>query len=96
MTPLARYRREVSVAAALLLLLAALACFDPRFYEPAQLSAVLVSNAPVLVAAIGMTLVILSRHIDISIGSQLSVCGVVAGLLASKGVPTTIAPTSSP
>jgi rhamnose transport system permease protein len=40
-----------------------------------------------LVAAVGMTLVILSRHIDISIGSQFSVCGVVAGLLAKMGLP---------
>ncbi len=41
---------------------------------------VAVSNAPVLVAAVGMTLVILCRQIDISIGSQFSICGVVAGL----------------
>jgi rhamnose transport system permease protein len=34
-----------------------------------------------------MTLVILARHIDISIGSQMSVCGVVAGLLAQSGMP---------
>jgi rhamnose transport system permease protein len=41
----------------------------------------------VLVAAIGMTLVLLVRQIDISIGSQFSVCGVAAGLLALAGVP---------
>jgi rhamnose transport system permease protein len=34
-----------------------------------------------------MTLVILARQIDISIGSQLSLCAVVAGLLAREGVP---------
>ena len=42
-------------------------------------------NAPVLVAAVGMTLVILCRQIDISIGSIFSICGVVAGLLARLG-----------
>jgi rhamnose transport system permease protein len=41
----------------------------------------------VLVAAVGMTLVILARQIDISIGSQFSICGVVAGLLAKEGLP---------
>lgn len=87
MTFLASYRREASVAFALVALLGVLACFAPRFYEPAQLGGVILSNAPILVAAIGMTLVILARHIDISIGSQLSLCGVVAGLLASNGVP---------
>ena len=40
-----------------------------------------------LVAAVGMTLVILCRQIDISIGSIFSICGVVAGLLAQAGLP---------
>ena len=40
-----------------------------------------------LVAATGMTLVILARQIDISVGSQASVCAVVAGLLARAGLP---------
>ena len=46
-----------------------------------------VGNAPVLVAAVGMTLVILARQIDISIGSQFAICGVAAGLLAKAGLP---------
>ena len=45
------------------------------------------ANAPVLVVAVGMTLVILARQIDISIGSQFAICGVVAGLLAKAGLP---------
>jgi rhamnose transport system permease protein len=42
---------------------------------------------PLVVAAVGMTLVILCRHIDISIGSQFSMCGMIAGLLAKQGLP---------
>ena len=34
-----------------------------------------------------MTLVIVGRQIDISVGSQFCICGVVAGLLARAGVP---------
>jgi rhamnose transport system permease protein len=34
-----------------------------------------------------MTLVILCRQIDISIGSQFSICAVAAGLLAREGLP---------
>jgi rhamnose transport system permease protein len=82
-----RYRRELSVALAFGLLLLALRVAAPRFYEGDKLPAILVSSAPVLVAAVGMTLVILARQIDISIGSQFSVCGIVAGLLAKAGVP---------
>ena len=48
-----RYRRELSVALAYCLLLAILAVAAPRFFQPGQLSAFAVSNAPVphLVAA---------------------------------------------
>ena len=83
---LRRYSREASVAAAYAALLALLAWQAPRYYQQ-QFAAVWVSIAPVLVLATGMALVILARHIDISIGWQLSVCGVVAGLMARQGVP---------
>jgi rhamnose transport system permease protein len=81
-----RYIREVSVAVAYLALLAVLAIAAPAFFD-SQFFATLVSSSAVLVAAAGMTLVILARHIDISIGSQFSVCGVIAGLAASAGLP---------
>jgi rhamnose transport system permease protein len=82
-----RYQREWSVALAYTLLLGVLAVVSPSFYEGTNLRSILVRGAPVLVAAVGMTLVILARHIDISIGSQYSICGVVAGLLAQHGWP---------
>lgn len=85
-----KYKRELSVGAAFVALLVILAIFAPKFFDPANLRAVTVSNAPILVAAIGMTLVILARHIDISIGSQFSICGMVAGLLAKQGVPAPV------
>jgi rhamnose transport system permease protein len=81
-----RHLREMSVAVAYVLLLASLAFFH-RSYFHAQFRATWVSAAPILVAAVGMTLVILARHIDISIGSQFSVCGTIAGLLAVAGLP---------
>lgn len=59
----------------------------PAFFGAANLRDLLTGNAPVLVAAIGMTLVILARQIDISIGSQFAICGVAAGLLAKAGLP---------
>src|SRR5436309_3100424 len=82
-----RYRRELSVAAAYAVLLLVLAVAAPRFFGPGQLRDSLVSNAPLLVVAVGMTVVILARQIDISVGSQFCICGVVAGLLAKAGVP---------
>ncbi|WP_435006567.1 ABC transporter permease [Tundrisphaera lichenicola] len=82
-----KYRREFSVAFAYLLILGFLALEVPQFFDGRALLVLAVKNAPVLVAAVGMTLVILCRQIDISIGSQASVCAVTAGLLAKSGMP---------
>lgn len=80
-------RREIAVALAYVGLLVLLGVAAPAFYRGDQFRAILVASSSVLVAAIGMTLVILSRNIDISIGSQFSLCGIFVGLLAQAGVP---------
>ena len=87
MNAVAKYRRELSVALAYAIFLLILAVAAPRFYKPEQLRSFVVGNSSVLVAAIGMTLIILCRQIDLSVGSQFSICGVVAGLLAKTGMP---------
>jgi rhamnose transport system permease protein len=84
---MSRYKRELSVGVAFGLLLIVLAVGAPSFFQLDNLRARLVINASLLVACVGMTLVILSRNIDISIGSQFSLCGVAAALLARAGVP---------
>jgi rhamnose transport system permease protein len=83
--------REISVGLAVLALLAVLRATAPAFFTAANVRDLLTASAPVLVAAIGMTLVILCRHIDISIGSQFAICGVAAGLLAKAGLPVPLA-----
>ncbi|WP_435015533.1 ABC transporter permease [Tundrisphaera sp. TA3] len=82
-----RYRRELSVLLAYVLILLVLAWRTPGFFGPTPLRDLVVKNAPVLVATVGMTLVILCRHIDLSVGSQVGACGIAAGLLARAGVP---------
>jgi len=84
---MARHGRVLSVAAAYLLLLASLAVVAPRFFRAEPWRALAVGNASLLVAAVGMTLVIVARQIDISIGSQFSLCAVASGLLAKAGLP---------
>jgi rhamnose transport system permease protein len=85
-----RYFRELSVAAALGLLLLVLAVVAPAFYQPQPLLSLATREAPTLVVACGMALVIICRQIDISVGSQFSVCSVCAGLLAAHGWPAGI------
>ena len=84
---IARFQRELLVAMAYGLLLSILAIAAPSFFRGNQFVATLVASAPILVAAVGTTLVILTRNIDISIGSQLSVCGIAAGLMAKADLP---------
>jgi rhamnose transport system permease protein len=82
-----RYFRELSVLGALLAILLGLAIFAPAFYQPQPLLSLLTREAPTLVVACGMALVIVCRQIDISVGSIFSVCSVCAGLLAARGWP---------
>lgn len=78
-------KRELWVAAALAAILVALAIFAPRFYEPQPLLSRITANAPKLVLACGVALVIITRQIDISIGSTFAICGACAGLLLASG-----------
>jgi len=82
-----RHFRELSVAAALGVLLLFLAVAAPAFYQPQPLLSLLTREAPALVVACGMALVIIGRQIDISVGSQFAVCSVCAGLLAAMNLP---------
>jgi len=82
-----RYLRELSVALALGLLLLLLALAAPGFFQPQPLLSLLTREAPTLVVACGMALVMISRQIDISVGSQFAVCSVSAGLLAALNWP---------
>ncbi len=81
-----RYLREFSVAAAYLLLLGIVGLWQPEFFHR-EFFATWVSAAPVLIAAVGMTLIIIARHIDISVGSQFAVSAVLAALMARAHVP---------
>jgi rhamnose transport system permease protein len=82
-----RYFRELSVAGALAVVLGALAILAPAFFQPQPFLSLVTREAPTLVVACGMALVIIGRQIDISVGSQFAVCGVFAGLLAAAGWP---------
>jgi len=79
--------RELTVAAVLGVMLLGLALGAPAFFSPQPLRSLLTREAPALVVASGMAVVIITRQIDISVGSQFSVCSVFAGLLAAAGWP---------
>jgi ribose/xylose/arabinose/galactoside ABC-type transport system permease subunit len=82
-----RHRREISVALTIVALALVLAIGTPGFFARDNLIDLFLANMPVLIVALGMTLVILTANIDISVGSMFAVCGVAGGLLAKAGVP---------
>ena len=87
-----RHAREIPPAVALAAVLLAMLVAAPSFFSAANLRDLALNNAPILLVALGMTLVILVGEIDISVGSQFAVCSVAAGLLAKAGVPIAIVP----
>ena len=88
MTAFRRHQREIAAALAWGLLLIAVGVVAPSFFAPENLRDIALNNAPLLLVATGMTLVILVGRIDISVGSQFAIVSVCAGLLAKSGAGT--------
>jgi rhamnose transport system permease protein len=82
-----RFRSELSVAFAIVALLIVLAFLAPGFFTRENLSDLVLANMPVLIVALGMTLVIVTGHIDISVGTTFAICSVAAGEFAKLGLP---------
>jgi ribose/xylose/arabinose/galactoside ABC-type transport system permease subunit len=76
------HRREISLFIVLIALALVLAAMTPGYFARENLSDLFLGNMPVLIVAIGSTLVILTANIDISVGSVFAICGVVAGVAA--------------
>ena len=69
-----------------LIVLCAVAAFlSPAFINSANISNVLRQVALFGIVSVGMTFVILTKGIDLSIGSILGVCAVTAALLLTTG-----------
>jgi len=85
------HRPEISVAIAILMLAILMAFVSPGYFSRENLTDLFLANVPVLIVALGMTLVIVIGQIDISVGSLFAICGVSAGLFAKAGVPAPLA-----
>src|SRR6266496_430572 len=82
-----RYKREAAASLAYFVLLLAVGIIAPSFFRSVNIRDLAMNNATVLIVAVGLTLVILSGEIDISVGSQFAVCTVAVGWLSKLGVP---------
>ena len=80
-----------AIVAALLLECLILALATDTFFTPANLSNVLRQNAFTAILAAGMTFVILTAGIDLSVGSVVALSGVLCADLLVRGLPLPVA-----
>ena len=87
----ARFLGTHGILLALIILLAIGAALSPHFLTAGNLSNVARNTSIVGIVAIGMTFVILTRGIDLSVGSMLGFSAIVFALLMKSGVPWPLA-----
>lgn len=85
------YGQEIVVLGALIVLFVVVGTVNPRFLSNSNLTNIFSGNAYIAVAAIGMSIVIITGHIDVSVGSLIGVLATIAGTLAVSGYPVWIA-----
>ena len=85
--PRAHAARQLSTLAGLLLLCLILWAATPHFLTVSNLLNVLEQTAINAVIAVGMTFVIISGGIDLSVGSVLAISGIALARLMEAGVP---------
>jgi rhamnose transport system permease protein len=83
-------QREASIALVVALLALALSFTTPGFATLDNLNGILVSTSITLIAALGITLVIIAGSIDISIGAILGLAAVAAGMADQHAWPAAL------
>ncbi|GMU37006.1 MAG: ABC transporter permease [Phycisphaerae bacterium] len=76
-------RRLTILAAAWAMMMLGAGAFNPSLLSPGALAALLVDAAPAVIVGTGLTLLVISGEIDVSVGSLLGLLAAVAGLLSS-------------
>ncbi|MGI9335479.1 MAG: ABC transporter permease [Gammaproteobacteria bacterium] len=84
-------RQETVLLCAIILLFVVVGSINPRYVAERNLLSIFLGNAYIAVAAIGMSMVIVSGNIDISVGSLIGVLASLSGSLAVSGYPIVVA-----
>jgi ribose/xylose/arabinose/galactoside ABC-type transport system permease subunit len=87
----ADYGQEFVVLAAIIVLFVVVTLVNPRFISANNLTTIFSGNAYIAVAAIGMSMVIITGHIDVSVGALIGVLATISGTLAVAGYPVWVA-----
>ncbi|MAZ16767.1 MAG: sugar transporter [Ahrensia sp.] len=81
------YGQELIVFSAIIALFIVVSIVNPRFISANNLTTIFAGNAYIAVAAIGMSMVIITGHIDVSVGALIGVLATISGSLAVAGYP---------
>ena len=88
---LSGYGQEIVVALAILALFVVVGATNHRFLSDTNINSIFAGNAYIAIAAIGMSMVIMAGHIDVSVGALIGVIATIAGTLAVSGYPIWLA-----
>src|SRR5690606_10373948 len=87
----ADYGQEIVVLGAIIALFVVVSIVNPRFLSANNLTTIFAGNAYIAVAAIGMSMVIITGNIDVSVGALIGVLATISGTLAVSGYPVWVA-----
>jgi rhamnose transport system permease protein len=85
--------RELSILAALVLLVGVTAVTNPRFLSAQSVKDLLLGSTILAITAVGQAVVIITRNVDLSVGSVLGLAAFATGslFLAAPGLPIPVA-----
>jgi len=83
---LASYAPTYGALAALVVLLLVNAFLTPNFFDPNNFRNILLQVSPTVLVAVGMTFVIATGGIDLSVGSMMAIASATAAVLLNHGV----------
>ncbi len=83
--------QEMVIFLGIVVLFVVVGSINPRYIAERNLISVFQGNAYIAVAAIGMSMMIISGNIDISVGSLIGVLATLSGSLAVAGYPIYVA-----
>jgi rhamnose transport system permease protein len=73
--------REAGIAAVIVVLIIIFGVLNPRFLNPENLGSIVLSVGILMILAIGQMLVVITRNIDLSVGSVLGLSAMVMGMV---------------
>ena len=80
-----RNMRQSGIAVAFVAIVALFSVLNSNFLSPGNITNIVLQYSYILILAIGMVLVIIGGHIDLSVGSLVALTGAVAAVVVIKG-----------